>query len=68
MRTVFNMGIGLTVVVRESDADRALTAIHETGVEAWRIGHAVEDAERRVRIPAEGLIGQSRRFFPQEGT
>lgn len=68
MRTVFNMGIGLTVVVREDDVDRALSALHGSGVEAWRIGRAVDDPERRVRIPAEDLVGQSRRFVPQEPT
>jgi hypothetical protein len=32
------------------------------GVAAWRIGHAVADEERRIRIPGEGLVGHSKRF------
>ncbi len=68
MRTVFNMGIGLTLVVRENEVNQTLQALHESGVEAWRIGHAVADPERRVRITAERLVGQSRRFVLQEST
>ena len=67
MRTVFNMGIGLTVVVAESDADKTLSTLQASGVEAWRIGHTIEDPERRVRIVPEGLIGGSKLFVPEEG-
>jgi phosphoribosylformylglycinamidine cyclo-ligase len=66
MRTVFNMGIGLTVVVREADVEKSLLALRETGVEAWRLGHAVADPERRIRIRPEGLVGHSRHFVPEE--
>ena len=62
MRTVFNMGVGFTLVVPEPDLEKALTAIRGTGLEAWPIGRAVADPKRRVRIPAEGLIGHSKRF------
>jgi phosphoribosylformylglycinamidine cyclo-ligase len=66
MRTVFNMGIGLTVVVAEVDVDRAVEAIRSTGTEAWPIGRAVADAERSVRIAPEGLVGRSKRFAPED--
>ena len=62
MRTVFNMGIGLAVVVAETDAEKTQKAVEATGLHAWRIGHAVADPERRVRIPADGLVGHSKRF------
>lgn len=67
MRTVFNMGIGLTVVIAEPDVGRALEAIRATGVEASRLGTAVADPERRVRLREEGLIGHSKRFVPEAG-
>jgi phosphoribosylformylglycinamidine cyclo-ligase len=62
MRTVFNMGVGFTVVVGESEAERALAVLRATGVEAWRLGRAVDDPERRVRVPAERLVGRSKHF------
>ncbi len=62
MRVVYNMGIGLTVTVAESDVPATLEAIRATGVEAWHIGTTVDDPERRVRIPDEGLVGTSKSF------
>jgi phosphoribosylformylglycinamidine cyclo-ligase len=66
MRTVFNMGVGFTVVVSEPEAERALGVLRATGVEAWRLGRAVDDAERRVRVPSEGLVGRSKHFDTDE--
>jgi phosphoribosylformylglycinamidine cyclo-ligase len=65
MRAVFNMGVGLTVVVREAEVSRTIECLRSTGVEAWRLGVAVADPERRVRIPAEGIVGRSKRFVPE---
>ena len=62
MRVVFNMGIGLVLVVPSDQAERALQVLKGTGVEAWRIGRTVADPERRVWIPNEGLVGQSKSF------
>jgi phosphoribosylformylglycinamidine cyclo-ligase len=62
MATVFNLGVGLTVTVAEADAERALAALRGTGVEAWRLGRAVADPERAVRILPERLIGRSKLF------
>jgi phosphoribosylaminoimidazole (AIR) synthetase len=67
MRTVFNMGIGLTVTVPENEADRATEALRKTGVDAWRLGQAVADPDRQIRIPQEGLLGQSKRFVSSSG-
>ena len=66
MRTVFNMGVGLAVVVAEPDCEKALAAILATGLDAWRVGQAVADPERRVRIPADGLVGHSKQFVSQQ--
>ena len=62
MRTVFNMGIGFAFVVAEPEADAVLEAVRQSGVDAWPIGRAVDDPERRVRIPDEGLVGGSKHF------
>ena len=64
MRTVFNMGIGLTVVVAEEEVAKTLSTLRASGVQADRIGHTVADPERRVRIPADRLAGQSKHFLP----
>ncbi|MBW2281132.1 MAG: phosphoribosylformylglycinamidine cyclo-ligase [Deltaproteobacteria bacterium] len=65
MRTVFNMGIGFAVVVAEADADKALELIRGTGLDAWQIGFAVADPERRVRLVEERLVGTSKHFTPE---
>jgi len=65
MRTVFNMGVGLAVTVAVEHAEKALAALAATGVPAWRIGRTVADAERRVRIPSEGIVGVSKQFVPE---
>lgn len=62
MRVVYNMGIGLAVTVAESDVAATLQAIQATGVDAWHIGTAVDDPERRVRVPSERLVGHSKSF------
>ncbi|MFQ5514386.1 MAG: phosphoribosylformylglycinamidine cyclo-ligase [Myxococcota bacterium] len=67
MRTVFNMGVGLTVVVDGADAETALTTLDQSGVEAWPIGRLVADPERRVRLLPEKLVGQAKQFLPDGG-
>ncbi|MEW6637559.1 MAG: phosphoribosylformylglycinamidine cyclo-ligase [Actinomycetota bacterium] len=42
MRRVFNLGVGLCVVVPERDAERTVAIVRETGCRAWRIGEVVE--------------------------
>jgi phosphoribosylformylglycinamidine cyclo-ligase len=62
MRAVFNMGMGLCVTVAESEADKAVETLRGTGLAAWRIGHAVADPERRVRVRSERIVGLSKHF------
>ena len=64
MRTVFNMGIGLTLVVAEAEVEKTLLTLQGTGLEAWRIGHTVADPERTVRLHPENLAGRSKHFIP----
>jgi phosphoribosylformylglycinamidine cyclo-ligase len=62
MRTVFNMGMGLCITVEDSDADKAVETIRGTGLAAWRVGRAVADPERRVRVTRERIVGLSKHF------
>jgi phosphoribosylformylglycinamidine cyclo-ligase len=60
--TVFNMGVGFTAVVVEAEVERTIAAVRATGLEAWRIGRAVADPERKVRILPARLVGRSKHF------
>jgi phosphoribosylaminoimidazole (AIR) synthetase len=62
MYEVFNMGIGFCYVVDPADADRTLAILKSHGRTAQRIGQAVADREKRVRLPGLALIGKHKRF------
>ncbi len=57
MYQVFNMGIGLCAVVDAAEADRA-ASILGANREARIIGTVVDDAEERVELRAQGLVGR----------
>ncbi len=42
MFNTFNMGVGMTVVVREKDAETALNVLRESGENAYRLGTVVK--------------------------
>ena len=67
MFEVFNMGVGFCYVVEEASAERVLAILRAHGREAQRIGTAVSDAQKIVRIPARGLAGQHKRFWREGG-
>ncbi len=58
MYATFNMGIGLGVVVPEDAVAAVLSAAHEVGEEGRVIGRVVEGPDRRVELPATGLVGR----------
>jgi phosphoribosylformylglycinamidine cyclo-ligase len=62
MFEVFNMGIGFCYVVDPAAADRTLSILKKHGRQAQRIGHAVADADKVVRIPERNLIGKHKTF------
>jgi phosphoribosylformylglycinamidine cyclo-ligase len=64
MFSVFNMGIGFCAVVGPQDAELAVSILGSEGKRAHRIGHAVADPQRRVRLSRQGLIGQGKHFRP----
>ena len=49
MYRVFNMGIGMVIVVRGKDADRAMTVLRKAGCRPVLVGH-VEKGSRQVRL------------------
>jgi phosphoribosylaminoimidazole (AIR) synthetase len=55
------MGIGFCLVVAAAQADRALGALKDLGIEAYHLGRAVADPERRIHLP-NGLVGQGNNF------
>ena len=62
MFCVYNMGTGFCLVVAAPHADRALDALGRLGLEAFRLGHAVSDVNRNVRLDPKGLVGEGSRF------
>lgn len=65
MYAVFNMGIGLCVVVARDDADRVAEIAGRHGTDAQVIGRAVEGPAGTVRLPEEGLIGSGTAFVKE---
>ena len=66
MYEVFNMGIGFCYVVDPAGADEVLSILKQHGRVAQRIGHAVADPGKIVRIPQRGLAGQHKRFWRED--
>ena len=49
MFNTFNMGVGMSVVVAEQEADKALAVLRANGQDAYVIGHVAESQDK-VRI------------------
>ena len=56
MYEAFNMGIGMCVIVPQSDADGAISIAKECKCEAQRIGYARKDNKSRVYIPSKNVV------------
>jgi len=63
MYEVFNMGTGFCYVVAPDAAERTLAILGRHGRVAQRIGHAVADPAKRVRLPGRSLVGRHKRFW-----
>ena len=50
------------IVGEIADADRTLEALRRPGVEAFHLGHAVADPDRKVHLVPRGLVGEGSRF------
>ncbi len=66
MFEVFNMGIGFCYVVAPTVAEQTISILKKHGRYAQRIGHAVADQEKRVRIPQRNLVGRHKTFIVDE--
>ncbi len=58
MYDVFNMGIGMCVVVSTDHESKAIELCREQGTEAFAIGQVVDDKDRAVEILPRGLAGR----------
>ncbi len=67
MYRTFNMGVGMCAVVPECDADRALAVAGQHRLDAWRLGHAVADVQRRVWLRPAGLVSEGGCFVADRG-
>jgi phosphoribosylformylglycinamidine cyclo-ligase len=67
MYEVFNMGIGFCYVVDPAAEAQTLAILQRHGRTAQRIGHAVADREKTVRLPSRNLIGRHKRFWKETG-
>lgn len=47
MYNTFNMGVGMCVTVAKENADRALSSLHASGVNAYIIGEIVKSDENK---------------------
>jgi phosphoribosylformylglycinamidine cyclo-ligase len=66
MFEVFNMGIGFCYVVDPADAALTLSILKKHGRVAQRIGHAIADRDKIVRIPERRLAGQHKKFWQED--
>jgi phosphoribosylformylglycinamidine cyclo-ligase len=63
MYEVFNMGIGFCYVVEPAAVEPALAILRQHGRQAQRIGYAVADKEKTVRLPQRNLVGRHKTFL-----
>jgi phosphoribosylformylglycinamidine cyclo-ligase len=61
MFEVFNMGVGLCIILPEADAGAVLAAAERHGFKAWVIGRVTAEPGV-VRIPKVGLVGRGGKF------
>jgi phosphoribosylformylglycinamidine cyclo-ligase len=62
MFEVFNMGIGFCYVVSPGDVELTISILEKHNRQAQRIGYAVSDPRRHVRIQQKNLLGYHKSF------
>ncbi len=67
MFEVFNMGVGFCYVVDPADADLTISILKKHRRMAQRIGYAVADRNKIVRIPQWNLAGRNKKFWKEDG-
>ncbi len=63
MHYVFNMGIGFCIIAPESEWDRVLEICKSSGTECYKLGYAVRDAGKKVRIIEKRLVSYGDKFI-----
>ncbi|MGH7118559.1 MAG: phosphoribosylformylglycinamidine cyclo-ligase [Acetobacteraceae bacterium] len=63
MYQVYNMGIGFCLVVDPTQQDDVMAILAKHHRKAFRIGYAIDDPEKQIRI-ADRLIGKGKKFRP----
>lgn len=63
MYQVYNMGIGFCLVVAEEDVDATLALLHQHGRDAFVIGRATDDSEKKVTLPQHNIVGKGKHFY-----
>jgi phosphoribosylformylglycinamidine cyclo-ligase len=66
MYEVFNMGIGFCYVVAPAAVEPTLSILRQHGRQAQRIGHAVADKDKTVRILQRHLVGRHKTFSTEQ--
>ena len=66
MFEVFNMGIGFCYVVDPNDVALTLAILESHGRKTQRIGYAVPDPDKHVRIHERKLLGHHKTFRPED--
>lgn len=49
MRRTFNLGVGMTVIVKPSEADKTLAILEQAGEQAWLLGE-IQSSSGRARV------------------
>ena len=62
MYSVYNMGIGLCVVLAKGEVEDALQIAERYNVECYKIGNTFRDAEKKVILKEERLVSKDDRF------
>ena len=62
MFRVFNMGVGFCMAAPAADAERVIAIAQGYGKNAYVIGHAVADRDKRIRIAPRDLVSQGKAF------
>jgi phosphoribosylformylglycinamidine cyclo-ligase len=66
MFEVFNMGIGFCYVVDPAAVDQTISILKRHGRHAQRIGHAIADPKKIVRVLQRNLVGRHKTFAVDE--
>ncbi len=62
MYYVYNMGIGFCVIVSEKEADKVFDTCRNFNIECFKLGYAIKDAEKKVRITENNIISKGDKF------